>query len=99
MSTNVTPKMMGGPVIYTLTDGTAQSIEGKHLPIPATVWARPAAGDTVSVEYSLDGGSNYEDWPNGDVTAFASDTLISGVTNIRFTRSAGTGTTSTVGVC
>ena len=81
-----------------LVNGTAVVVPMSGANLPATVWVVPVAGDTVLVEYSMDGGVTYENWPNGSVTASSKDSLISGVTQLRFTRTAGTGTTSTYGV-
>lgn len=83
----------------TLADGNAAYISMLEAPLPATVWTTPVAGDTVSVWYSVDNGVTYNAWPNGAVTAFAKDTLLSGVTSLKFQRTAGSGTTSTYGVC
>jgi hypothetical protein len=46
----------------------------------------------------MDGDATYENWPNGSVTARSKDSLVSGITHLRFTRTAGSGTTSTYGV-
>lgn len=86
----------------TLVDGTAQTIAIHDLPLPLTVWVRPFAGDTVTVSYSTDDGANYQVWPNGTagaVTAYSEDALISGATYIKFQRTAGSGTTSSWGLC
>jgi hypothetical protein len=64
-------------------------------PLPCTVWVRPVT-DTVAVSYSVDGGQNYDAWPNGAVVVYADDSLLSGVTHIKFT--ATTGGTSTYGI-
>jgi hypothetical protein len=82
----------------TLTDGTARTLYVEGMRIPLTVWVVPVAGDTVLIEYSMDGGVTYENWPNGSVVARAKDTLVSGVTHLRFSRTAGAGVTSTYGV-
>lgn len=91
--------MRGAFNITPLPSGTAVVVSMTGAPIPATVWARPAAGDTVAVTYSTDNGVNWQAWPTGPVTADAQDVLLSGVTHVRFQRTAGTGTTSTCGVC
>ena len=91
--------MRGAFNITPLPSGTAVVVSMTGAPIPATVWARPAAGDTVAVTYSTDNGVNWQAWPIGPVTAYAPDVLLSGVTHVRFQRTAGTGTTSTCGVC
>lgn len=91
-------RMTGTFVQTTLTNGDAQTFSMVGAPIPATVWTRPASGDTVAVTVSFD-GTNFEAWSKGNVTAAASDILNSGVVAIRFQRTAGSGTTSTCGVC
>jgi len=83
----------------TLADGTAVVVEAKWLDYPLTVWVNPVAGDTVTVSYSCDGGTTYANWPSGAVTAYTEDVLVSGVTHLKVQRTAGSGTTSTYGVC
>lgn len=82
----------------TLPDGTAKIEVMTGAPLPCTVWVRPASGDTVTVSYSVDGGSNYETWVPGAVTAYSDDTLLGPVTHLKFQRTAGSGTTSAYGV-
>lgn len=91
--------MRGAFDIETLSSGTAVVVSMTGAPIPATVWARPGAGDTVTVSYSTDNQANWNTWPAGAVTAYTEDALLSGITHVRFQRTAGTGTTSTAGVC
>jgi len=91
-------RMTGSFVQTTLTNGDAQIFNMVGAPLPATVWARPASGDTVAVSISFD-GTNYIAWAKGSVTAADYDTLNSGVVSIKFQRTAGSGTTSTCGVC
>ena len=78
----------------TLVDGTAAVVVTKQCKLPATVAVYPAGGDTVTVEYSMN-GSTWTAWSFGGVTAAAMDVLDSPVAQMRFTRSAGSGTTST----
>ncbi len=94
-----TQRMVGTWNNTILANGTAVIIPMSGAPIPASVWTVPAAGDTVTVSYSVDGGTTYTAWPNGSVTAAASDVLTSGVTHLKFQRTVGAGTTSTCGVC
>ena len=82
----------------TLVDGTPVIIQMYGASLPSTVWVVPVAGDTVLVEYSMDGGVTYDNWPNGAVVARSKDVLVSGTTHLRFSRTAGAGTTSTYGV-
>lgn len=81
-----------------LTSATPAILNVREADIPLTVWVVPASGDTVLVEYSMDNGVTFENWPNGSVVARAKDTLVSGITHLRFSRTAGAGTTSTYGV-
>lgn len=81
-----------------LADGTAVVVNMKGAQIPCTVWTVPAAGDTVTVSYSVDGGVTYTVWPPGAVIAASNDTLVGPVTDIKFQRTAGAGTTSTYGI-
>ncbi len=96
---SVSDSMRGLFNATTLTSGTAVVVPMRGAPVPATVWARPAAGDTVTVSYSTDNQANWITWPNGAVTAYSQDVLLSGITDLRFQRTAGTGTTSICGVC
>jgi hypothetical protein len=77
-----------------LINGTPVSVNMANCPLPSTVSVTPANGDTVLVEYSLDDGTTWQNWPAGAVTAYAENRLTSSVTDVRITRSAGSGTTS-----
>lgn len=79
----------GTPIVVSLVDST--------FILPPTIWAKPRSGDTITVDYSLDGGDTWET-PWIATTVNWDDVLAAGVSHIRFTRSAGTGTTSTVGI-
>lgn len=80
----------------TLANGVAVIVPMAGAPLPATVTVNPAAGDTVSVWYSLDGGARYT--LRSAVTIYTEDVLSGGVTHLKFQRTAGAGTTSTYGV-
>lgn len=82
-----------------LANGNAQVFSAVGMPLPATVWVNPANGDTVTVSYSLDNGVTYTEWEQGAATSLTADVLVGGVTNLKFQRTAGSGTTSTFGVC
>lgn len=82
-----------------LADGTAVVKAMSGVEFPSTVWARPASGDTVSVEYSCDGGTTYTAWSAGAVTAYTESVFDAPITHLRFQRTAGSGTTSAYGVC
>jgi hypothetical protein len=91
--------MPGLMISGVLADGNAVTHAMRGMPLPCRVWVKPAAGDTVAVEYSSDNGVSYDPWPNGPVTANAEDGLDLGVTHLKFQRTAGAGVTSTYGVC
>lgn len=92
----VTQTMTGSFASGILTDTTPEVVSMLGAPKPATVWVNPTS-DTITVAYSTDGGTTYNNWPLGTVSAYAKDTLLSGVTHLRFT--AGTGNAaSTYGV-
>ena len=74
----------GNPVIQNMA----------NCPLPSTVSITPAVGDTLLVEYSLDDQTTWQNWPNGSVTAYSESRLNSSVTDIRITRTNGSGTTS-----
>ena len=80
-----------------LVDGNAIVVPMARAPLPALVWVRPAAGDTVAMTYSTDGGVNYS--AGLTATVYAEDKFLAGVTHVKFQRTAGTGTTSEAGIC
>ena len=82
----------------TLVDGTAVILSMARSRPNATVWTVPVAGDTVTVSYSVDGGTTYTTWPKGAVTTASNDTLLGAITHIKFQRTGGSGITSTYGV-
>lgn len=92
-------KSVRSKFVGTLVDGTPVVVvlDDTNLVLPPTIWAKPRDGDTVTVDYSLDGGITWET-PWIVTTVNWDDVLVAGVTHIRFTRSAGTGILSTVGV-
>jgi len=92
-------KMNGSFISTTLTNGDAQIFNMTGAPLPSTIWTVPVSGDTVAVSVSFDSGTTFEAWSKGAVTARASDVLNSGITHVKFQRTAGSGTTSTCGVC
>jgi len=91
--------MIGVSKSGTLIDGVPIIIPMINFVFPATVWVAPAVNDSVTVSYSVDNGNTYKIWPNGVATEFSNDTLISGVTHLKFQRTAGSGITSTYGIC
>ena len=97
---------MGGSWVepITLVDGLVRNISMRGASLPATVWVNPLGSDAVSVWYSKDSGAKWVLWENGAVVAGDPESkkelgFFSGVTHIRFQRTAGTGITSTCGVC
>lgn len=70
---------------------SAQSWDMGPMPIPATLWVRPAGG-TLTVEYSVDGGVNYQSLTALTGAAAYADTIVqAGFTNIRITPSGADG--------
>lgn len=80
-----------------LVDGNAVVVPMAGAPLPCLVWVRPVAGDTVAMTYSTDNGVTYN--AGLSVTVYTEDTFLAGVTHVKFQRTAGTGTTSEVGLC
>jgi hypothetical protein len=76
----------------TLVNGVAVDVSMAGAPIPCTVAINPGSGDTVKLHYTVD-GTNYIE--RASVTAYAEDVIDAPVIGLRFTRFAGTGTTST----
>lgn len=72
-----------------VTSSDAIVVDMSGVAVPRNIWVIPSSA-TVSVEYSVDGGNSYSDWPAGDVTAATSDTLIYPVSSIRMTKVSGT---------
>lgn len=96
-------KMTGLILKETISDGTAIIISVANQPIPLTVWVKLgaadiAAGTGITVSYSLDNGAHYTTIAVV-ISSEWEDTLVSGATNLKFQRTAGTGITSTCGVC
>ena len=79
-----------------LTGSTAVTANLSVL-YPATVYVQPLSGDSVLVEYSVDGVLWYP-WPNATATTLSTDVLDAPVRALRATRTAGSGTTSRFGV-
>lgn len=90
--------MNGAYYFTTLVDATPVVLPMTGCSMPCTVWANPGAASTVRVEYSLDNGTTYRNWPPGDVTAYTESRIETCVTQLRFTRTAGAAA-SPVGVC
>jgi hypothetical protein len=92
------PQTMNGLVIGGTLPTTTEVIKPMHgIPLPATVWVRPSS-DTITVSYSTDGGTNYQTWPNGAVTAYSQDILTSGITHLKFVATTGN-SSNQYGVC
>lgn len=84
------------PVIVPLTTNRPTGGTGQWRVI--TVWTSPTPGDTIRVEYRCDSLDDWTPWPKGDVTTRADDVLDGPISDLRFTRIAGSGTTSRFGV-
>lgn len=72
---------------------SAQTFSMNSLPIPGTLWVRPNAGNTLTVEYSTD-GENFQ--PIVSLTgaaAYAETQVTSGFPQIRITCSGTQGGT------
>lgn len=72
---------------------TAVTVPMLAVAYPATVAVIPAAGCSVFAEYTVDGGT-WTAWDNGTATAYSVDVLDAAVKALRFSRTAGTLTTS-----
>ena len=85
---------IGGTVFAsgTLTDGNDVIVPLAGAPLPCTLAITPAAGDTVSYWYTVD-GTNYV--LRAAVTTYTEERLDSGAVALKITRTAGSGTTST----
>jgi hypothetical protein len=65
---------------------TAKSWGMDRMPLPATLWVRPTSGNTLTVEYSTDGGANYQPLlALTGATSYAETQVTSGFTNIKIT--------------
>lgn len=77
---------------------SAQVWSVPQLPIPGTLWVRPGAGNTFTVEYSTDNGSNYNSLVGlTGATAYSEVRVNSGFTHIKITPAGTQG--GTWGVC
>lgn len=83
-------------ILGTLPGSTAVTV-GADVLYPATVFVEPGSGDSVLVEYTVDGIA-YKAWTAATVTVFAADVLDGPVKALRFTRTAGTSTDSRYGL-
>jgi hypothetical protein len=97
---------MSKPVINStvLADGVAVVVNMGAAPVPMTVAVNPLGDAEITVSYSLDGGVNYKEGPNGAVTAASTaeekETIFfSGITQLKIQRTAGTDITSTFSAC
>lgn len=80
-------------VVQIAKSATAQSWSMDLMPIPATLWVRPGGG-TLTVEYSTDGGANYQAITAlTGAAAYTETQVTSGFTNIRITPSGTDGGT------
>lgn len=84
---------------------TAAVVDMRGAACPCTVWVRPAAGNTLRVEYAVEDAAvttpanvQWFPWPNGDVNVASTGVLDSPVTALRFTRVGGLSDTNSYGV-
>lgn len=78
---------------------TAQVFGAGGFPLPGTLWVRPGAGETLTVQYSTDGGTNYQSLTAlTGASAYSETTVSSGFTNLKITSTPGS-TAGTWGVC
>ena len=80
---------------HVLDTSDTRLISGSALKFPCSVGATPRSGDTVLVEVSYD-GTNFANWTPGATAAAANQAFATPVAVFRVSRSAGTGTTSSV---
>lgn len=77
---------------------TAQTWAMGPHPLPGTLWVRPTAGNTFTVEYSTDNGANYQSLTALTGAAAYTETQVSaGFTNIKIAPSGVQG--GTWGIC
>jgi hypothetical protein len=82
-----------------LATASAQTWRMAGAPLPATLWVRPGAGETLTISYSTDGGTNYQSLTALTGAAAYTETQVSaGFTNLKITSAPGT-TAGTWGVC
>lgn len=82
-----------------LADGTAVVVSLTGAVLPLAVWVNPAAGDTVKTEYRVDAVAPWVEITDMSPATSYKDIALDGpVSDLRFTRTAGTGTTSAYGV-
>jgi len=72
---------------------TAVTVPMLAVAYPATIAVIPAAGCSITCEYTVDGGT-WTAWDNATATAYSVDVLDSAVKALRFARTAGTAATS-----
>lgn len=83
----------------TMTDSTVYTYSTEGWPIPSTITVNVEYGDTVTVYLSCDNGNSYPSKLTYAFTSSDSIVLTSGVTTVKFARTGGSGTTSSVGAC
>lgn len=85
-------------LVGTLANGDSVFLSVGNFAPPISVWVNPTPGDTIRVEYRCDPLDDWTPWPKGDVTTRTDDVLDGPVSDLRFTRVSGSGTTSKFGV-
>lgn len=82
-----------------LVNGTAVVVSLIGCVSPVSVWVNPAVGDTVKTEYRVDAAAPWVEITDISPATSYKDCVIDGpVSDLRFTRTAGAGTTSAYGV-
>jgi len=82
-----------------LANGTAVVVSLIGCVFPVSVWVNPAVGDTVKTEYRVDANAPWTEITDmSPATAYKDIALDGPVSDLRFTRTAGTGTTSAYGI-
>lgn len=87
------------PILFTVSGSTeAQLFQVLEAPIPGTMWVKPNAGNTFTVEYSCDGGKTFLPVPGLNGASGYSEALLqSGIAVVRITPSGTQG--GSWGVC
>ncbi len=70
------------------TSATAQVWSAGGFPLPGTLWVRPVAGNTFTVDYSTDGGTTYQSLASlTGAAAYTETQVTSGFTHMKITPS------------
>lgn len=88
------------PTVRTIPVGATNVVyDATFFPLPATMWVRPGAGETLTISYSTDGGTNYQSLTAlTGAAAYTEVQVNAGFTNLKITSAPGS-TAGTWGVC